>query len=758
MTNRLNPRVILCLFSALAILSSAVNSSNAAKPKAVLIIADKLLAEDLFGDLDNPVFPANFFGMQSSCFIGLLGPNHAGQRSEFTQYATVSAGSASRADLGVGEGYSAGELVEGTTAAVVFKRRTGIDPKSAAVLHLYSGPLQKINEKLYNPSLPGYLGERLNKSGIKIAVFGNSDLQDRHYRPAVAIAMDKNGIVPEGDVSAKCLSKNPYSPAGIQSNESFLFEKTSAALKSCDLVVIDFGDSTRFDLVRLQLSESAAKVYKQALVSRLRSFASRLWRENSDLERLYVVSLTPPISPDSIWDSLTPVLVVNKKGGKSGEISSENTRSWGLVTAVDLCASILETFGIYDTAISGRPFVFRQNEKAFQNLKWRDARSRLNERAIFPILMGIAVFGAMVVTAAAAVVAFGLQASPYFIGFLKFVLLCFAACPIGLLVEPSFRSETIARATVVIIFTAFIAALIVFLAAKYLSKRLYYSSQDFSMPFLLAATALFIIFAGISGIGMPNILFSIVMGSPVAGMRYYGLGNESMGLMIGCLLVSSMIFNKAFSYAKLSIIFTLAIYLLAFLSLAPPFGSNTGGMITAVVTFSLGFMAIIGKKINPKRIALAITAGLVIAFLTGFLELKSQTGTQSHLGRVIGSTLDNRMQLAAYMAARKFLYNFILLDTKQAATALLVFSPFFVLWLSGAKEKIVSFLNTDLRLKQGFVAGLIGAAVSLLTNDSGIVSAFLIFASMVVFLLHNALLNWREPAVHAECRKIKQNE
>ena len=142
--------------------------------------------------------------------------------------------------------------------------------------------------------------------------------------------------------------------------------------------------------------------------------------------------------------------------------------------------------------------------------------------------------------------------------------------------------------------------------------------------------------------------FSLLGYDPIVGARYYGLGNEYMGVLIGSALLGSLtmvegipakilpatgVEGKKGRATALAVFF---IYLfVVFLLSSPQFGANFGGTLTAAVTFGAAWAGLGG---SPGRKAdLPVTIGyflLVALLLLVALNYWGWSGLASHVGRL----------------------------------------------------------------------------------------------------------------------------
>nr|WP_244262676.1 hypothetical protein [Thermoanaerobacter siderophilus] len=85
----------------------------------------------------------------------------------------------------------------------------------------------------------------------------------------------------------------------------------------------------------------------------------------------------------------------------------------------------------------------------------------------------------------------------------------------------------------------------------------------------------------------------------IGGARFYGIGNEYMGVLIGAVLCFTTMAFEIFSNKKLLLAITTIIYALVFYFIAAPsIGTNVGGSITAFGAFAVSLLLLSGKKLT----------------------------------------------------------------------------------------------------------------------------------------------------------------
>ena len=166
-------------------------------------------------------------------------------------YATLGAGTRVSAGGTAGASYDASAPLENGTAAQAVARRVG-RPVEGEVVVLDGPATVRANQGKHLSSLPGALGEAMEKARRGTAAVGNADIgalggaPPLTSRPAAIAVMDGVSGVDTGAVEpADVLADSPTSPFGVQADPDKVVTQTTAALQRSDLVVVDSGDAER---------------------------------------------------------------------------------------------------------------------------------------------------------------------------------------------------------------------------------------------------------------------------------------------------------------------------------------------------------------------------------------------------------------------------------------------------------------------------------------------------------------------------------
>lgn len=189
--------------------------------------------------------------MLSSSAIGLMNDRGIGKQTSANNVVTIGAGtraSGTRVDTGGASindamlGFNWDESVGAERAGAVLAQNTGIRVGNGSVVQIGIESLGTINSDQHSTIIPGLLGSQLQSDGVDVSVYGNSDQGPLLSRQDVAIAMNRDGVVPGGDVGARTLTNDADRPFGSRTNYDYLFDRIISNRHGREFVVVEAGD------------------------------------------------------------------------------------------------------------------------------------------------------------------------------------------------------------------------------------------------------------------------------------------------------------------------------------------------------------------------------------------------------------------------------------------------------------------------------------------------------------------------------------
>lgn len=644
----------------------------------------------------------NFHTLMEEGALGLANANTAGAKTRENSVLTLASGSRA---LGPGAEsiFSAQEELETGLAAAVHSARTGITvPPGALVLPGIAG-IAEANDKLLHKVCIGYLAKRLTAAGKEIAALVNGGPGDR-YREGAAIAADSNGVIQGGNLET-ALAENTGFPFGLQTDlKGFI-----AAVKDnaqADLLVIDLGDTSRVqDYLPLVLPERREYFRRQALLQMDRFLGELLQLHGEDDLLLVVVLQADRALAREEGKLLVPVLAYGQ--GFHGLLASATTRRQGVVANIDVTATVLDYFGLYQEGeIYGQPLQSRPHSDPYGFLLQREREMAAVYRLRPPLVKGF--IAAIIVLVALSLVAYYRKWASR--GLLQIVLLMAVATPLALLVLAALSPS-------LWLVPAWIALTMAIALA--LSRM----DPVRAMTLLGAVTALAVIGDALAGAWLQQ--RSILGYDAIAGARYYGIGNEYMGVLLGSSLLGLrevLAKNRWFALPPLGTI--------VLILMLPGVGANFGGALAALFGYTI---ALVGSSIFNKKHRLP--TALVLFAAAVVLVLVNIGGRQSHVGRFFSDLAANPGEFWQ-VVQRKLAMNLRLIRWSmwsKAFAALLAAALWFFISQRRELAKRLSPYWPQIR------GGLAAALAALALNDSGIVAAATTLLYMTLPLLYSWL-------------------
>jgi hypothetical protein len=645
--------------------------------------------------------------------------------------ATISAGTRAAVTADAGKAFNADETILGRPGkefyASLFDRSVG----EAEVIHLGINQIRHANENIDYPIEIGALGKYLHRNGIKTATVGNSDMPNQPHREAVLIAADPNGIVDFGNVGSDILARDPNYPYGIRSNISKLTMQAMSAIKKAGLIVVDIGDTSRAAEYATKCTEKQQyTIIEQSIRNADQIIGSIISALDLRKDRILLISTHPSQRSIDRCDFLPPVVAAGA-GIKHGLLISGSTRSKGIITNCDISAGITDYFNIKQPlSFVGRPIAITDGS-IDDLIAISSSISTQTKRQ--PIMRGIAFF----------IIFFSIVVSLYVLwrrdaglAVMSWIALIPSALLLAVILAPIIASPPPIQQYVILISVLTIALIaICWLITK---------SPGASFALICFwTTVIMLLDLARGGVLARETVLSY---SPVDGARYYGIGNELMGSLIGSAMITIGFIASALAGAKRLRIWVAAL-LLTIVVLAiglPSKGANAGGAMSAAVASIIGFALWRGRRITK---AYAVAAVLAVPIAFGLIALADQLrsgGFQSHIGRAIGLTASGGIGELFIIMARKLEMNIILTQNSLWSRLLFILAASSYVLLRINRLEVINRLRKSPDVTIGIIAAGVGAIAAVLLNDSGVVAGAIALIYVWTALLLTALAVPRE--------------
>lgn len=700
-------RIAYCVL-ALATLAAQPAVAGKSHRPVIVVVANHLSLDDLVTAGPN----AGHLMQHGAVALVNTGPDR--KQATEARYLAMAAGFRAEPPRDDASFYQSDEVVQGRGAAEVYENRMGRSaPKGSAVCLGLPRLLRANKQPAFRAESIGLIGDAFRSAlGGRTAVVGNSDTFEEQGRASALLAMDRHGVVDAGLFESRDLSAS-----------------VSKLLADHSLVVVDFGDFNRLEAAREDMTDQA---YGKARLRCLRDLDLLMGRLSSLRATLILCSPSRAQSKGR-WSNLTPMLVFTDNA-RPGLLMSATTRTPGLISNIDIAPTIIRSAGLeVPDFVTGRPAesVQMDSQAVVAGLQRMERIASRNYAFQIPVLV---VIGALVIVLAMlSEAAVRWNRLSGIRRMLRSALLASLALPAAFLLVDGLEGDGLLR-----YFATLAAGVMVVLGASYLIARIL-----FRRPAGMPAAVMLLTSALILGdvlTGAKLLRWSIISCDPIMGLRYYGIGNEYMGGLIGCAMLAPILMFGGKPKERPSMITQAIVFVwfafVAFVIGYPMLGANVGGVITAVAAFGAALMILAGMRIRGRHIAGLLALSCLVVAVFALVDARAVGG--SHLGRAISLARMYGWDWLGYLIAGKLLMHIGILTLPQAYWPLLVGIPFLVIYGRRVKSEAESAGDNAL-YRIGLPATLVGAGAAFFFNDSGIVPAAFMAALLVITMMHQRL-------------------
>ena len=646
--------------------------------------------------------------LKSSGYVGLM--NIKGDQGNDDERSYASIGAGCRANVESSDAISFVNVDE--KSGQVFKSVTGVNPKEINNININKSI--NINaEKGSFGSVLGLIGQTLSDNNKTVSLLGNSDIVDGkgnvvEIRNAGLIAMDTMGRVDKGNID-NINMEDLTMPYGIRTDYSKLAKETRSYYENSDVVFVELGDTYRLDRYKSNLNNTTYNKMKKEIYSNINTYLEEIFNMVNVNDTVYVVSEFPSKLDYSNRKRLSPV--IKFKGEGKGLLRSATTRRDGIIGNLDVGVDILSEFGLSNERALGRTFslIDRDDNISFINNELEKMVSINNIRStVVNTFVGI-VSTSWVIAMLALLIKDKLPHKEKVFIVLKELIKLAIIMPLTFLIAPIFNFKTqIGLTTGVVITTAIL----------YISGRLLFKHNDLKqMAYYSILTVVITVIDIVLGTYlMKN---SIMSYDAIVGARYYGVGNEYQGVIIGSAIFGlSVLLN----YKKIPKWFTVIFAIITLITTAfPSMGANVGASISECIAYLLFIMLIFDVKLDFKKIVLlGLSAVLLVSVFAG---LDLMLGLESHLGGFVKQIIQTGPQAIFNTFGRKISMNLKLAKSSVWVNILLVGIAVIGIFIFRPSRHMKNISNKYPMIFKGFIASMVGCLITLLVNDSGIVAA-----------------------------------
>lgn len=675
--------------------------------------------------------------------IGLMNTLTGGRPLPQDAYVTLGAGTRAAGGPAAGEAFDRGEEVGGVTGAAIYEARQGRRAPPGEVLHAGLASLEAAGAELPYRVEVGALGEALRRAGVRTAVWGNADLPAAPIdapgvglagtlpaaagtipgRWAVAVAMDRRGAVDFGSVGRRTLRADAAFPGGWRTDDERLARFLPDLIARSGFAVVETGDLFRLQAPADRMRPAAYRAARRRALARTDALAGRLTRL-LDPRRDLLLILSPFPSPEARQQGglLTPILAWGRGVGH-GVLTSGTTRQRAVVTNLDVAPSVLAQRGLaIPRSMLGQPLAWRPADDPVAAV---DAlhRSLLANFARRPALVKGYIFLQIAVLGAAAL---ALLRRIAWHSWLEPLLISLTAVPLALLFL-----ALLPRAAPLPSYAAAAGAVVLL---TLLARRL--GRWDGIAPFVLVAAAT------VGAVALDTVFGTGWLGrsplghSPVGGARYYGIGNEYMGVLLGASLVAgTALLDRCRAVPRCRLLVLSGWASVLVLLGSPTLGANFGGAVAGAAAFGYTALRLFRRRPAPRHLfALGMAAAAAITLFV-VMDLSRAPEARSHVARTVstlgGDGWPSFTEQAADLIRRKLTMNWRLIRWTNWSWVFLTSLGIYTWLVQRPPSPLGRILARHPNLGLGFSGVAVAALTALVCNDSGIVAAAttMIFAS-----------------------------
>jgi hypothetical protein len=691
------------LLSVFIVLGSFYSYSQSNEKKFVVFLVNKIDLEDI-EDMAFTKALAEKYG------IGLMNTRASGSSNDYSSTLTIGCGTRAEANFYTSRSV---ELDDGNRS--IYQRRTGYEDRYKEIANLDIARLRDLNSRNnFNP-IVGALGNSLGLNGNGISVLGNSDTDERKVRLGVLMGMDEYGLVDYGVVDDTNVKTLNY-PFGLATDYELMIQGFKESLEKSDIIILELGDLYRLEKYSSNLTSDMYEKHKTKVLSDIDAFIKKVYglldKENT---RVLLLSPTPSSTASSSGKKLTPIILAGS-GIDEGVISSDTTRREGIIGNIDIAPYIAVYFGSNTNYFTGKPLYIlgKQDKLSYMKELYNDTAFVYKNR--MSVLFTFAVYEIIVSFIAFIVIQLSGKHRLRFYRVFEYFLLSNMAIPAALLILPLWKSASI--------FNVFIKIIIITIVMIFISISIRKEPMD-SIIFLSGLTCLLLTTDII--LNSRLIKMSFLGYDPIIGARYYGVGNEFMGILVGSSLVFTMALLDRYKINKNFSIMIFAI--IAFVIGFPKLGANVGGTITAVFAFMFVILRLYNSKLKLTHYFYIIASICVCIALIALADLYLLE-SNSHLANAIKQINNGGVNAIFSIIKRKVSMNIkvfsVTIWSKVLITSLIFLSILFYRPFGIAKKIFDKYQNLSI----GLLGILISCIVAFLVNDSGVIAS----ATSIIFL------------------------
>ena len=579
--------------------------------------------------------------------------------------------------------------------------------------------IESNKENTYVPYI-GALGDSLHEDKLKTAIFGNADTIDKVYRPSSLIPMDSRGLIDFGNVDSVLIADSE-APYGFRTDYDKLIEEIGKVKDESSLIVIETGDLDRLSFYSSELTDEMFEKHRTEILYRIDVFLENLI-EGIDKDNSLLIILSPNSGEERIQNSKISPAIIWGNNIPKGILTSSTTKRDGVITNIDIAPTIANFLNASREKMSGNTVDYKQNTKNLEFILNSSKRIDIVSRSRFYLLSIYSTISIIGILFATIVLALKIKIKNNLYKTLKLFLITIGIMPVGFLLVSFGKWDT---------YIQFILTLLLMMVSLiFIACKLKGNNKAILISGLIYVIIIVDMFSG-SNLAR----YSVLGHDPTIGARYFGLGNELVGVFLGATTVFlSMILNKGGN----KFISYILLLLSAIIVGHPKLGANVGGTISIVFALLYFIMESLDREMSLKKILSMGILTILFVMAMAFIDIKFNPNP-THLGKTIMMMNSDGNSIANNIALRKIIMNIKLVGSSIWTKSLYVNIFCQVLITTVLGDKIRDIFNKNKYLFIGFTSGIVGSIVGFLVNDSGIILAALAMNLIMIFFIYTMM-------------------
>ncbi len=664
--------------------------------------------------------------------VGLCSTRTLKGYNTMNTYLTIGSGNLARTNKSGLMGFNKDEMVpqQHQIASVFYQNMTSWEPGDSSCLLVNLPDILTGMKSESVTTIPGAMGQILADNGFTTCVLGNADNGIELMRPAVALGMDASGQVALGDVGGSTRLSPQDSILSYKTNYEYLKEQTVLSTEKSDLIILDLTD-----LARLENSpptfEEVIQNEKSQILGEIDSFAGWINNEmDSSRDLLLIVSPSCSRTETVNKNNFAPI-IASGFGINKGYLTSPATQREYIIANTDIAPTILNFFNLKNTdnSMIGRPIqgIPAENIDNLNEAQKLANHTSTTSRLRTPLIKGY-VGALIIILLIASIIILKFKKLQYILQPLIIAMVCF---PLVLLF--------LGLLNLAYDWLYIMAAILATIILTFLSLLLCKGNGFLAFVVLSIVTVLALDMDVLTGTHL--IQCSVLGYDPMSGARYYGIGNEYMGILIGASIAAGAALYEKRKNQWTLLCIALFFFAQCYLIGMPSLGAQSDGVITAPLAFLVSLYLF--SEIRLSFIGYLSIAGIIILTVLGvsYYDMNRPPELQSHIGRAASQIMGGGWQEALTIITRKLQVNIKLIRytiwSRVFIVILLVLATFIYFPVGAMKDL---FTRRPIILK-GFVGIVTAALVALIVNDSGIVAAsttsiYLVMPFLLMMMKH----------------------